>query len=665
MAASRRVVLPSARRGADANATKRTAWETMSVVVVPSQRRSPGTSMQLGSRSQVLPGGLPGDERGAAAATTRLGRSVRLSRRLPKRKSNGLEPRRLRTPPQGFQDDFAQLQRSAEVTSGAPQGAWGNIASTAADSSPSAALANTLRLQRGGGGGGSGAAAAGSKYSPSGELCADDTDLPEEPRGSWSRTTRLSLRATAGATFAILRTKSKEDQRTFIEPLPGLSHARQLRSTLSLNNDLQELSTALSQQPASPNTTPWPLGQHIAGGAKAFGETMASLAGKAKTGMTLVEEMKRGKAGTPSYDAEEGVESVPPGFSSEPATEQKGRNKFQKAMRRQIVLRRTSLQKKVETQKTMDLAFATQSTPRSSTVSTFAASGGALNKAALTPTSGDEVFANARGACGASQSQSKTDGRSGKKGNAAAPHKSKSAGLDPDSNEEDFNRPGGELARSPVRNLSLWRLGIQLNIPVDELKAALALFDLYSVDSMLSKVAFGKVLCRLTGVRMEDELPDGLANESWGVADEDFSGAIDFVEFARWYAAHGFSEEVLLTEEQRIVRHVARNNGLALAEVERIKSHFDTFDTDGSGQIDAEEFRNLLCQLIRVPGHLELPASRVRQFWQETDIDGSGEVEFEEFLLFYRRYFDITGQVEACPFEQFYRAIRPVKVRQW
>eukprot|EP00438_Fugacium_kawagutii_P027323 Skav215516 [mRNA] locus=scaffold3760:68022:73471:+ [translate_table: standard] len=62
-----------------------------------------------------------------------------------------------------------------------------------------------------------------------------------------------------------------------------------------------------------------------------------------------------------------------------------------------------------------------------------------------------------------------------------------------------------------------------------------------------------------------------------------------------------------------------------------------------------------------VPAHLELPVQRMNQFWAEADRDRSQLISFEEFLLFFYRYFRLNTP-SLCPFQEYYRGIRRVRV---
>jgi len=72
--------------------------------------------------------------------------------------------------------------------------------------------------------------------------------------------------------------------------------------------------------------------------------------------------------------------------------------------------------------------------------------------------------------------------------------------------------------------------------------------------------------------------------------------------------------------------------------------------------IESSEFPDLLCKCAKIPEH-GLSAQRVKQFWNDADTDGSGEVDFEEFMCFYRKYFDLKDS-DRAGFENFYRGVR-------
>lgn len=182
-------------------------------------------------------------------------------------------------------------------------------------------------------------------------------------------------------------------------------------------------------------------------------------------------------------------------------------------------------------------------------------------------------------------------------------------------------------------------------------------------DGVLTQESFGKVLKRITSTGCQTDILADVLYNAFDEADKNHSGNVDFAEFAMWYSRHGFSEDVFLTAEQRDIRGIARKYNLPLTEVEKYKATFDTFDEDGSGKIEYEEFERVVGALLKVPKDMELPLRRVKLFWSEVDKEQNGAINFEEFLVFYIRYFKQTPiSPDMCPFRKFYRSLRPVCV---
>eukprot|EP00746_Dinoflagellata_sp_MGD_P139061 gnl/MRDRNA2_/MRDRNA2_72584_c0_seq1.p1 gnl/MRDRNA2_/MRDRNA2_72584_c0~~gnl/MRDRNA2_/MRDRNA2_72584_c0_seq1.p1 ORF type:complete len:763 (-),score=129.44 gnl/MRDRNA2_/MRDRNA2_72584_c0_seq1:86-2302(-) len=216
----------------------------------------------------------------------------------------------------------------------------------------------------------------------------------------------------------------------------------------------------------------------------------------------------------------------------------------------------------------------------------------------------------------------------------------------------------------------VFKLASELNMPVDDVRMAKYFWDEADADKngVVSQQEFQKLLAKTLSHKCDREIPAGMLRVGlFQNLDQDGDDNLDFEEFAKWFSAHSFMEDVLLTEEQRHLRTISRKYEMSFAEVERIKHEFDHGDHDGSGHIDIDEFHQVLYKLIKVPhdhdGHsLEMPASRVHQFWKEIDQDGSGEVDFEEFLSWYIRYFrnDGSNSSNSHPIDSFYKAIRPV-----
>eukprot|EP00913_Durusdinium_trenchii_P004844 g4499.t1 len=126
-------------------------------------------------------------------------------------------------------------------------------------------------------------------------------------------------------------------------------------------------------------------------------------------------------------------------------------------------------------------------------------------------------------------------------------------------------------------------------------------------------------------------------------ADEGSDGTVDLVQFLHWYATYSFHESF-------------RQYQVPWEEVDNVKRHFDLVDTDHSGEIDFEEFSQILRRVLQVPPELDMPPNRARFFWKQLDTDGSGKVspslrdkgstgsadcqaDFAEFLPWWLKYF--------------------------
>lgn len=66
---------------------------------------------------------------------------------------------------------------------------------------------------------------------------------------------------------------------------------------------------------------------------------------------------------------------------------------------------------------------------------------------------------------------------------------------------------------------------------------------------------------------------------------------------------------------------------LSEKEIAKIKSHFDYFDEDESGKLDVKEFRKLFKVIAEDSTRAEAEAG-----FAAIDTDGSGEIDFDEFL---------------------------------
>jgi len=225
---------------------------------------------------------------------------------------------------------------------------------------------------------------------------------------------------------------------------------------------------------------------------------------------------------------------------------------------------------------------------------------------------------------------------------------------------------------------TLQQMAQHLKIPVDVMRQAYDIFTEHAkcpderqsqdvehtflFEALLSHSQFAEILCALTSIARPEELPEDLLNSCFITADSSMSRMLDFSEFAVWFSRYGFNENMLLSDEQRDLRMLARRHGIPITTVEKYKAKFDTFDLDGSSKIEFGEFERLLYVLLRIPDGLDLPSSRVRQFWSDSGPNAEGGLGFEEFLLFYTRHF-VHDSESLHPFQGFYRGLRRVPIR--
>jgi Ca2+-binding EF-hand superfamily protein len=191
------------------------------------------------------------------------------------------------------------------------------------------------------------------------------------------------------------------------------------------------------------------------------------------------------------------------------------------------------------------------------------------------------------------------------------------------------------------------RLRRELMIPMESMQAAMKLFREHATvpadgvlftDGVLTKANLASVMRRMAG-SADTQMEDCLVDNAFTVADKDENGSISFYEFAIWYSSHSFDEHFNLDARELELRKLARQIDMPPSEFDTCKRHFDSFDTDGNGTMDREEFHGMMLKCLKVPEHIGLPAGRVQQLWTAADSDGSGVIDFAEFVVFFQRYF--------------------------
>merc|ERR1719282_30412 len=162
----------------------------------------------------------------------------------------------------------------------------------------------------------------------------------------------------------------------------------------------------------------------------------------------------------------------------------------------------------------------------------------------------------------------------------------------------------------------------------------------FDADGRLTIQEFEETVRIMCNLPRGAPLPKHVVKHHWVSVDVNAKGTIDFEEFLLWATQTAYTEEVLVPDpSERRLRKMAKENGLYISDVERVKVVFDRYDSDGSDRIDESEFKNVLCTLMKVKDPSDISDTKLHRYWREVDLDCSGEVNFEEFLNWYIKHF--------------------------
>jgi len=187
------------------------------------------------------------------------------------------------------------------------------------------------------------------------------------------------------------------------------------------------------------------------------------------------------------------------------------------------------------------------------------------------------------------------------------------------------------------------------NLRADEVKKRWEQFHKYDKDGdvVLSQQEFQKVVRSLIGLPDTEPIPDHLFNACWAAGDTDNDGNINFEEFLLWSTGVQYTEEMMVPDpEERMLRCVAREHGLELDEVERLKPRFDKFASDKAG-ITEHEFHDLVCELLHTNTQ-DFSDLRMKRHWREVNPSG-GKLRFADFAVWWNSTFSDNGEMLMAP----------------
>lgn len=236
--------------------------------------------------------------------------------------------------------------------------------------------------------------------------------------------------------------------------------------------------------------------------------------------------------------------------------------------------------------------------------------------------------------------------------------------------KEFKDRQTDEQMSSQIGMEEIRRMAARVGMQYDDVNVLKRVFDVFDVDGSgtLDPSEFEEAVRKLLQLQLKTEqVPDervrSVCDMYWFEASV-LGGAketVKFIDFLHWYEQHGFTQEFVLSEDEQLVRKMAKKHGVSTWYVDRMKRCFDNFDEGCTGEIDFETFKKILHQILQVPTSMEIPPSRLQHFWAEIDIDNSGKAVFEEFLQWWLKYFeaeDIVSSRKANNLEDFYKIRR-------
>jgi len=196
---------------------------------------------------------------------------------------------------------------------------------------------------------------------------------------------------------------------------------------------------------------------------------------------------------------------------------------------------------------------------------------------------------------------------------------------------------------------SIVSLAKRHNLRVDEVKKKWEQFHMFDSngDVVLSMQEFQRVVRSLCGIPDREAIPSHLFNACWTESDTDKDGCINFEEFLLWSNGVQYTEEMMVPDpEERMLRSIAREHGLELQKVERLKGPFDKYDVDHIG-VSEQQFHDLVCDLLHTNTQ-DFSDHRMKRHWREVNPSG-GKLSFKDFAVWWNNTFNEKGELLRNP----------------
>lgn len=198
--------------------------------------------------------------------------------------------------------------------------------------------------------------------------------------------------------------------------------------------------------------------------------------------------------------------------------------------------------------------------------------------------------------------------------------------------------PDTETQERTVTTVLSFREAVNLakkhNLSISTVKSALDEFrDLGVGRAFLKPEELEQAMRRRCGLALGDPIPAPLR----AAALLSFEGQkVSFEEFLLWSQSTVFVEETLVPNpKERHLRQLARDHGCDFVMVETLMRLFRTFDTDNSGYIEWDEFRQVVCTMLKVKESTDVSEARLLRYWKEADQSKMDRLNFEQFMVWY------------------------------
>jgi len=203
------------------------------------------------------------------------------------------------------------------------------------------------------------------------------------------------------------------------------------------------------------------------------------------------------------------------------------------------------------------------------------------------------------------------------------------------------------------------------------------IFDRHAADPFeccrIEERVFPALLSELLHVKWSSQMSLAQIWSHWDELCADGDGMVSYDAFLQWYSqkfqvdvtpdfTSFFTEEDLVSEEQLMLRELAKAKNLNIAETEHLWEVWKRIDTDGSGCLDVVEFEEMMRHLLLKESGANnkksrLPPNMIQVLWG--DLAGSeGKVHLEDFVVWYPQYFGGKGADQGgAAVETFYKRV--------